>query len=77
MLREDRDPICVLKLDGKIEFVNDVMAKLLGYTRRGELAGRNINMLIPAPFSGRPHEQMVENILLDDQKQAETFGKVS
>lgn len=75
MLREDRDPICVLKVDGKIEFVNDIMAKLLGYARRGELAGKNINVLLPSPVAGRMHEQMMGKMLSDEKKQSEVYGK--
>jgi PAS domain S-box-containing protein len=45
------DPIVIVRADGTIDYVNDQMTKVLGYTR-DELIGERIERLLPQRFHG-------------------------
>lgn len=53
--------MCVITANGIIQMANKNLLKLFGY-KKSEVEGKNISMLMPAPFSQR-HNTYLRNYL--------------
>lgn len=72
-LQEDRDPMVVLSKEGRIDFVNDLFAKIFGY-KKNELVNRSLNLLIPTPLAGPLHDKLLTRAV---NNQSKSIGRVS
>mmetsp|Transcript_11543 Transcript_11543/g.30692 ORF Transcript_11543/g.30692 Transcript_11543/m.30692 type:complete len:2357 (-) Transcript_11543:153-7223(-) len=64
-LREERDVICVVSVEGRVEYVNDVFVRLFGH-RRVEVIGQSISVFLPPDISG-VGQGFVKTLAMDDK----------
>ena len=57
---DDNKGVIIVGANCLIRMINEPAAKLFGYLNRAELLGKNVNVLIPPPFS-RQHNNYIRN----------------
>lgn len=70
-LREERDAICVVSTDGRVEYINEIFSHIFGY-KRSEFIGQNIAILLAPEANG------LERSFIREMSVSESFlGKVN
>ena len=67
------DPIVVIDRTGAIRSVNQATERVFGYSA-AEIAGRNVAILMPAPFAGE-HDRYIGNYLRTGEKKIIGIGR--
>ncbi|KAL6757720.1 hypothetical protein V8C86DRAFT_1620236 [Haematococcus lacustris] len=62
MNSDDTKGVIIMGANCLIRMINDVACSILGYTSKQELLGKNINVIVPPPFS-RNHNNYVRSYL--------------
>ncbi|GFH20382.1 uncharacterized protein HaLaN_17493, partial [Haematococcus lacustris] len=63
---DDTKGIIIMGANCLIRMINDAACELVGYQYKSELMGKNINAIVPPPFS-RNHNNYVRNYIQTGQ----------